>query len=359
MQSTYIIAEAGVNHNGSINMAHAMVDAAADAGADAVKFQTFQADNLVTRTAPKANYQAQLTGRSESQYDMLKSLELNEESHWSLITHCKERGIDFLSTPFDEESLELLVFRFQLPAVKLSSGDITNGPLLLNVARYQRRVYLSTGMSTIGEVEDALAVLAFGYTSPKENWPSRLAFRKAFQSDDGQKALKDHVTLLHCTSEYPSPYEDVNLRVLETLRQAFGLPVGLSDHTVGIAIPIAASALGARVIEKHFTLDKQLPGPDHVASIEPAELLAMVEGIRHVEQALGVSIKKPTRSEEKNVIPVRKSLVAQKYISLGEPLTMENLSSKRPGGGISPMQLWDYLGKITSRTYDVDEQVEP
>jgi N-acetylneuraminate synthase len=354
----FIIAEAGVNHNGSLAQAIQLVDAAAESGADAVKFQTFKADKLVSRAAPKAEYQIESTGASESQHEMIRKLELDEAAHLSLKQHCRSKNIEFLSTPFDLESLDMLVSRFDLSFIKLASGEITNAPFLLAAARTGKPVILSTGMSDLGDVENALGVLAFGYAC-HEAAPSLAAFKAAYCSEDGQSVLRGRVTLLHCTTEYPAPLAEVNLRAMETLRQAFGLSVGYSDHTAGIAIPIAAAALGATVIEKHFTLDRNLPGPDHKASLEPHELTEMVRAIRQVEQSLGSPCKAPTPSELKNRPVARKSLVAARDISPGEAFTAENLAIKRPGNGISPLHYWDWLGKAASRPYAADESIEP
>lgn len=355
--SVYIIAEAGVNHNGSLELAKKLIDVAVDAGADAVKFQTFKADTLVSKKAEKADYQRQTTSADESQYEMIKKLELDEEAHRLLIDYCKKAGIQFLSTPFDLASVDLLARTFDLPCIKIPSGEITNGPLLLKSAQTGKSVILSTGMSTLGEIEDALGVLAFGYLG--NSGPSIAAFRAAYCSAQGQALLLNKVTLLHCTTEYPAPFIDVNLKVMDTLKSAFGLPIGYSDHTEGIAVPIAAVARGAVVIEKHFTFDRALPGPDHKASLEPAELRQMVRSIRDVEQVLGVGTKHPTPSELKNMPVARKSLVAACTIRSGESFTAENLAVKRPGNGLSPMQQWDLLGRKASKDFAVDEPVEP
>ena len=352
----YLIAEAGVNHNGSLDMAKRLVECAAKAGADAVKFQTFRAEKLTTGDAPKADYQKKHTELKESQIDMLRKLELDEAAHKVLIECCKDYRIEFLSTPFDIESLELLSYKLNLSKIKIPSGEITNAPLLLSAARTGKPIILSTGMSTLGEVEEALAVLAFGY-SDFDNVPLMSNFRRAFASDAGQKSLMQNVVLLHCTTEYPVPFEDVNLRAMDTLKNAFGLPVGLSDHTQGFAIALAAVARGARVIEKHFTIDRSLPGPDHMASLEPSELREMVCGIRQVELALGNGMKVPAGSEQKNQNIVRKSLVALRPIASGEDITSENLGMKRPGNGISPMFYWDWLGKKADRDYQQDERI--
>jgi N-acetylneuraminate synthase len=353
----YVIAEAGVNHNGSLEQAIRLIDVAAAAGADAVKFQTFKADKLVSRAAPKADYQVRTTGAAESQHEMIRKLELDDAAHVMLITHCQATGIEFLSTPFDLESLDLLARRFDLSRIKLPSGDITNAPLLLAAARTGKPIILSTGMSTLGEVELALSVLAFGYSQALSATPSMTAFQQAYGSEAGRKALCEKLTLLHCTTEYPAPFAEVNLRAMATLQQAFGLPVGYSDHTPGIAIPVAAVALGAVIIEKHFTLDRNLPGPDHKASLEPDELTQMMRSIREVEAAMGSPIKQPAPSELRNRPVARKSLVAARDIRKGELFTEENLAVKRPGDGISPNHFWDWLGKTAERDYQQDDKV--
>lgn len=360
MKNIFIIAEAGVNHNGSLEQAVLLVDAAAEAGADAVKFQTFKADKLLSLVAPKARYQIENTGGNESQHEMIRKLELDEAAHRRLQQHCRDKGIEFLSTPFDLESLDMLVSRFDLSLIKLASGEITNAPFLLAAARTGKPVILSTGMSDLGEVENALAVLAFAYLFRERGAaPSPAAFKAAWCSPEGRSALRGKVTLLHCTTEYPAPLADVNLRAMETLRHAFGLPVGYSDHTEGIAIPVAAAALGATVIEKHFTLDRDLPGPDHKASLEPDELAQMVRAIRQVEQSLGSPRKAPATSELKNLPVARKSLVAARAIVPGEAFTAENLAIKRPGAGISPLYYWDWLGKTATRHYAADDPIAP
>lgn len=352
-----IIAEAGVNHNGSLGMALKLVDAAADAGVDIVKFQTFKAEAVVSRFAPKAEYQLGTTDSAESQLDMVRRLELTRDDHRQLMQHCELRNIGFLSTPFDVASARFLVEELGLDQLKIPSGEITNAILLLAVARLACPVILSTGMSTLGEIEDALGVLAFGYLN-LEGQPSRDAFRQAYVSDEGQATLRSKVTLLHCTTEYPAPYSDVNLAAMDTLRYAFGLPVGFSDHTDGIAVPIAAVARGATIVEKHFTLDRTLAGPDHLASLEPGALTAMVAGIRQVEAALGDGLKRPSASEIKNVSVARKSVVAARHIKSGELFCEENLTSKRPGNGISPMDFWQWQGRRASRDFKEDEPIE-
>ncbi|WP_239615836.1 N-acetylneuraminate synthase [Cohnella mopanensis] len=356
MQKTYIIAEAGVNHNGSIELARSLVDAAVDAGADAVKFQTFKAENLVSKKAPKATYQKQTTDNDESQFDMLKKLQLSEQDHFDLLEYCEQRSIDFISTPFDIESLHFLIHRLNVKSLKLSSGEITNGPLLLEAAKTGKPIFLSTGMSTLSEIEAALGVLAFGYMNSTED-PSKAGFQNAYISDEGQKLLKSNVTLLHCTTEYPAPLAEVNLKVLHTMKHAFSLEVGYSDHTKGIAIPVAAATLGASVIEKHFTLDRNLPGPDHQASLEPHELKEMVQSIRDVELAMGGALKAPVKSELNNITVVRKSIVALEGIKQGEVFSHSNLGVKRPGRGISPMLYWEYLGKEATKDYSQDDEI--
>lgn len=354
---TFIIAEAGVNHNGSINMAYELIDVAAEAGADAIKFQTFKAESIVTRDAQKAGYQKKAGSSEETQYDMLKKLELSEEAHALLIEHCQRKGIMFMSTPFDIESVDFLVDTLGLGMIKIASGEITNAPLLFHIARKKTPVILSTGMSSLGEIESALSVLAFGYLG-LNGQPNQENIRTAYYSNEGQACLKELVSLLHCTSEYPAPFQDVNLKAMDTMRECFGLNVGLSDHTNGIAIPIAAVARGARIIEKHFTLDRKMEGPDHKASLEPNELKAMVSSIREVEMALGSPLKQVTPSELININTVRKSVVASCDIDQGELFTEHNLSIKRPGTGLSPFRYWDLLGKPATRSYKKDDVIQ-
>lgn len=352
--SVYIIAEAGVNHNGSLDMALQLVDAAADAGADAVKFQTFRAERLVRRNAPKAQYQKQTTETDESQYEMLQRLELPHAAHVTLLDRCAVRGIDFLSTPFDEESLNFLTDELGLKTIKLGSGEVTNGPLLLRAARKGVSVILSTGMSTLGEVETALSCLAFGYIATDET-PSLDAFLTAYTCAEGREALERRVTLLHCTTEYPAPFEEVNLRSMLTMKHAFALPVGYSDHTEGITVSVAAAALGASVIEKHFTLDRTLPGPDHRASLEASELAELVRSVRQTEAALGSGLKIPSASEQMNRTIVRKSLLARYNIAMAEPLTADLMEAKRPGDGRTPMEYWSLLGKPSPSEYEAGD----
>ncbi len=327
--SVYIIAEAGVNHNGSYETACHLVDAAKEAGADCIKFQTFKAENLVSHNARKAEYQVRETGDS-SQQDMLKKLELSFEDFSRLKAYCDEVGIQFLSTPFDFDSIAFLN-SIDMPFWKIPSGEVTNLPYLLALARTGKPVVMSTGMCEITEIEAALKVL-------KEN---------------GTREIR----LLHCNTEYPTPFEDVNLKAMQTMRDAFHLEVGYSDHTKGIEIPIAAVALGATIIEKHFTLDHHMEGPDHKASLEPDELKAMVTAIRHLEKAMGTGNKTPSPSEKKNITVARKSIVAKHKIIKGDILTEENITTKRPGSGISPMCWFDVLGSRAVRSFAEDEQI--
>lgn len=351
---TTIIAEVGVNHNHDLDRALQMIDVAADAGADMVKFQAFKAECLASRFAPKAEYQNLTTERGESQLDMLRKLGLDWDGFPHLMERCREKDIGFLVSPFDLPSIDFLVRDLGLDLLKIPSGELTFGPYLLAIGRSGRKIILSTGMASLAEVEDALGVLAFGFTDDTAE-PTPEAFRAAFQSPAGQAALKDKVVLLHCTTEYPTPFEDVNLRAMDTLADAFGLPVGLSDHTPGIAVPIAATARGAVTIEKHFTLDRGLPGPDHKASLEPDELKAMVAGVRAVDRALGSGVKEPAASEIKNTPIARKSLVAARAIAKGEAFTDDNVTAKRPGTGMSPMRFWEILGRLAERDYGEDE----
>ena len=329
-----IIAEAGVNHNGDMAKAKALIDKGAEAGVDYVKFQTFKAGNLVTKQAKRAAYQDKNTQDNDSQYEMLKKLELSQAVHQELIDYCAQKGVQFLSTGFDVESLEFLA-RLGITIAKVPSGEITNLPYLRKVAVLFPEVILSTGMATIIEIKDAVKVL----------------------TDNGVN--KDKITVLHCNTEYPTPMEDVNLRAMLHIQQKVGVAIGYSDHTLGIEVPIAAVALGATVIEKHFTLDKTLPGPDHKASLEPDELKAMVSAIRNIEKAVGGSgLKEVSISEAKNKPIVRKSIVASKSIKKGDLLTEENITVKRPGIGISPMQWDEVIGKTAKKDFEEDDLIE-
>lgn len=354
---TLIIAEAGVNHNGSDDLAFSLVDAAHQAGANIVKFQTFKAKNLVTENAQQAEYQVTNSGQKESQYSMLKRLELSYETHHKLVKYCNALGIEFLSTAFDSESLSFLVDDLGITRLKLPSGEITNAPLVLEHARTGCDLIVSTGMATLSEIEQVLSVIAFGYINPEGN-PTEEALQAAYFSEKGKQLLKDKVTLLHCTTEYPAPFNDINLNAMDTMRNAFKLSVGYSDHSAGIVVPIAAVAKGAVLIEKHFTVDKSLPGPDHKASLDPIELKEMVDGIRIVEKILGDGIKGPRPSEIKNKAVARKSLVAAQAIAAGELFNTENLVVKRPGNGINPVKYWCYLDKPSSNSYQAGDLID-
>lgn len=329
---TLIIAEAGVNHNGDLELAKQLINAAAEAGADIVKFQTFNADRLVTRSAQKADYQSRATDSKESQHEMLRRLELTPEMHKELIAHCAVRNIAFFSTGFDIESIDLLVSLGQ-DHFKISSGEITNLPYLRHIGRLGKAVILSTGMATLGEIEAAIDVLEQAGTQRAD------------------------MTALHCTTEYPTPMTEVNLRAMQSIHAAFGVAVGYSDHTSGIEVAIAAVALGASVIEKHFTLDRNLPGPDHKASLEPEELKAMVAAIRNIEIALGDGIKRLTQGEARNKPVARKSLVASMTIKAGEIFSVQNIAAKRPGTGISPMRWDEIMGQVARRDYQEDDLI--
>jgi N,N'-diacetyllegionaminate synthase len=330
---TLIIAEAGVNHNGSMDLAFKLIDAAKTAGADMVKFQTFKASDLVSESAKKAAYQQAVTDAGETQFEMIKKLELSREDHLELMRYCDEVGIEFLSAPFDLTSIDLLhelgVKRFKIP-----SGEITNYPYLKAMARYNKPVIMSTGMADMEEIQAALEVLTSHGTE------------------------EQNISVLHCNTEYPTPFEDVNLKAIKTMSQTLELPIGYSDHTRGIEVPIAAVALGAVIIEKHFTLDRTLPGPDHKASLEPSELAKMVITIRNIEEALGDGIKRPSTSEKKNITVVRKSIVASKDIRSGERFTLENITTKRPGDGISPMKIEEILKLSASKEYKKDDSIK-
>ena len=355
----FVIAEAGVNHDGERDKALALVEAAAEAGADAVKFQTFVAERLVVPGAPKADYQARETGAKEDQLAMLKRLELDRESHAALAALCRERGIEFMSTAFDADSLAFLVEEIGIRRVKVPSGEMTNGPLLLAMARSGLPLLVSTGMCSLEEVREALGALAFGMVSTGATPPSRTAFQTAMIQPKARALLAERATLLHCTSAYPAPAEEANLRAMDALAESFGLPVGLSDHSLGIAVPVAAAARGACAIEKHLTLDRSAEGPDHAASLEPADFAAMVEALRTVEAALGVPDKQPSAAELPTQAVARRSLVALAPIRAGEALTEANMGARRPGDGIAPMRYWELLGQPAHRDYRPGERIEP
>lgn len=333
MDKVFIIAEAGVNHNGSLKTAKKMVDAAVRAGADAVKFQTFHAESLVSEFAPKAAYQKKTGDKNESQLRMIKKLELGPDAHKELLRYCRARKIMFLSSPFDLKSIDLLV-RMGLKTFKIPSGEITNLPYLRKIGTLQKKIIISTGMSSLAEIKDALDVLVKNGTKKKD------------------------ITVLHCNTEYPTPFKDVNLSAMVTMKNILGVQVGYSDHTLGIEAVIAAAALGARVIEKHFTLDKKMPGPDQKASLEPVELEQMVSSIRNIERALGNGIKKATKSEKKNIAIVRKSIVAAGDIRKGEQFNKDIITVKRPGFGLNPM-LWDrVIGRKAKRDFKAGDLIK-
>jgi N,N'-diacetyllegionaminate synthase len=330
--SVFIIAEAGVNHNGSLDLAKQLIDVAANSGADAVKFQTFKAENLVAQNAQKANYQKETTDASESQFDMIKKLELDVEAHKEMIAYCQEKNIMFLSTPFDHDSINLLN-DLGLKIFKIPSGEITNLPYLRHIGSLNKQVILSTGMSNLQEVEDALSILINADTE------------------------KRNITVLHANTMYPTPIEDVNLNAMLSIQKELNVAIGYSDHTLGIEVDIAAVAMGASMIEKHFTLDKTMDGPDHKASLEPEELKVMVSAIRNIEKALGSSKKVPSPSESVNIKIARKSIVASQTIKKGDLLTDENITTKRPGDGISPMKWDEIIGSVASKNYNADELI--
>ena len=328
-----IIAEAGVNHNGSIKMAKQLIDVAVDSGADLVKFQTFKADSLVTKKADKADYQKKLTEKDESHFEMIKWLELDKSAHQELINYCMQKNIQFLSTAFDIESANLLS-ELDIKIYKIPSGEITNLPYLRHIGGLGKPVIMSTGMSTLDEVRAAMDLLI----------------------DAGVN--KNDLTILHCNTEYPIPISEVNLTAMKTIRDELKVKIGYSDHTLGIEVAIAAVAMGATIIEKHFTLDRKLPGPDHAASLEPHELKSMVRAIRNIKKAMGSGVKEPSPSEKKNIPIVRKSIVAKTHIKKGETFSKDNLAVKRPGIGISPMQWDNILGQKASKSFELDELIK-
>jgi N,N'-diacetyllegionaminate synthase len=330
---TLIIAEAGVNHNGSMELACNLIDAAKSAGADIVKFQTFKATELVSKSANKAAYQRSTTDAGETQYEMIKKLELSKADHLELIRYCDEVGIEFLSAPFDIASIGLL-YELGVKRFKIPSGEITNYPYLKAMGHYNNPVIMSTGMADMDEIQAALEVLTSHGTE------------------------KQKITVLHCNTEYPTPFKDVNLRAMLTMDKTLELPIGYSDHTRGIEVPIAAVALGATIIEKHFTLDRTLTGPDHKASLEPDELTEMVNAIRHIEEALGDGIKRPSPSEMKNIDVARKSIVASQAIQKGEKFTLDNITTKRPGNGMSPMRIEEILKLSATQEYKKDDPIK-
>ncbi|QHT63434.1 N-acetylneuraminate synthase [Paenibacillus lycopersici] len=331
MKQVLIIAEAGVNHNGDMDLAYRLIDVAAEAGADYVKFQTWKSENVISKHAPKADYQKETTGEDESMLEMEKKLEFPFANFVLLKRYCEQKGIGFMSTPFDIESAKFL-YSIGVDMVKVPSGEITNLPFLEVIAEHACPVILSTGMCEMEEIEDAIRIL-------------------------GSKGNRN-LSVLHCNTQYPTPMQDVNLRAMRTIQERFGVQTGLSDHSLGIEVPIAAVAMGAEIIEKHFTLSRDMEGPDHKASLEPAELCSMVQAIRNIELALGSDAKHVTASERENIAVARKSIVASKRILYGEPFTPENMTTKRPGTGISPMKWYEVLGRTAKRDFEEDELIE-
>ena len=333
MSHVVIIAEAGVNHNGNMALAKRLVDVAADAGADYVKFQSFNADLLLLKSAEKAGYQKKITGDEETQHEMLKKLELSVTDHHELISYCAAKGIKFLSSPFDLESIEMLV-ELNLDYLKVPSGEITNYPYLQKIGASGKEILLSTGMSKLGEIEEALDLLI------------------------ASGASRDQISVLHCNTEYPTPPIDANIRAITTITEAFNVKAGYSDHTLGMEASVAAVALGATIIEKHITLDKQMDGPDHLASMEPKEFKQFVRCVRNVQIMLGNGLKNPSPSELKNLVVARKSIVAKEIIKKGETISEDKITTKRPGDGISPMR-WSYvIGRVALRDYGIDDQID-
>ena len=356
MGEVFVIAEAGVNHNGSLNLAEKLIDVAVEAKADAVKFQTFKTELCITKTAKRADYQ-KAEGQADTQFDMVKKLELSQDDFRYLYRYCERRGIQFLSTAFDIPSLEFLAEELQQPSIKIPSGDVLNGPLLLAAARTGKQILLSTGMCHLGDIEQALGVLAFGFLDDGSVPQSHAIFKDMFSSEEGWQMLRSRVSLLHCTTEYPAPFKDVNLKAMQTLGTAFDLAVGISDHSMGIEVPIGAVALGATVVEKHFTLDSDMEGPDHKASLNPDDLASMISAIRNISISLGDGRKFPRQSEIKNIEIARKYIVAARPIKAGQVIAEGDIIAKRATKGISPIFYWDILGSTSDRDYMIDDVI--
>ncbi|MDV7339790.1 N-acetylneuraminate synthase [Terasakiella sp. A23] len=353
-----VIAEVGVNHNGKIDTALRLVEAAKEAGADIVKFQIFSADGIVLKNVRQADYQVQNIGQKSDQYSMLKSLELSKDDYFKIIDYCQQLEINFLFTPFDEESLDTVLNDFNQRIIKIGSGDLTNAPMLLKIAQHARKVILSSGMASMAEIKMALSILGFGYLQNSIS-PGTAAFETAFTQKETQKLLQENVTLLHCTTQYPSPLDSINLRAMKTLKNQFNLKIGFSDHSEGILAAIAAVSLGATVVEKHLTLDRTMEGPDHIASTEPHQFKDMIRSIRDVETALGSDVKAPTQEELKNAQIARKNLVAKKTIKKGDLFTRDNLCVKRSGTGINALTFFDQIGKTADQDYAIDDVIQP
>tara|TARA_Y200000002_G_scaffold383206_1_gene404011 strand:+ start:4864 stop:5964 length:1101 start_codon:yes stop_codon:yes gene_type:complete len=356
----YFIAEAGVNHNGDCKLALKLVDAAISAGADAIKFQTFKSENLVSHSAVKADYQKLRTRKNESQFEMLKSLELSEKEYFQIKKYCQKKKIDFITTAFDEDSLQFIVKKLKVKILKIPSGEITNGPLLLAHGLTGLKIILSTGMSSIQEIREALSVIVYGYMNKnkKFNNLTKKAFLKALNSKKGQSILKKKITILHCTTEYPAPIDDINLDAIYDVLKNFNANIGYSDHSKGELVSLAAASMGVKIIEKHFTLNQNMVGPDHKASLNPAELKSLIRKIRKIETIKGIKVKKAYKSEIKNIHIARKVLIARKEIRIGEKFNDQNMTAKRAGKGINPMNYWKYLGKKSTRVYKKDEIIK-
>lgn len=353
----YFIAEAGVNHNGKFDLALKLVDIAVEAGADAVKFQTFKAENLASKNANKACYQRETTNIRESQLEMLKSLELKEREYFDLKDYCKSKKIDFITTAFDHDSLSFIRKKLKVKILKIPSGEITNGPLLLAHGLTGLDIILSTGMSSIKEIKEALGVIIYGYLNKgkKKIKPSKRIFKRAFESKEGQALLQKKITILHCTTEYPAPIDDINLNAIYDIENNFNANIGYSDHSEGELVSIAAASMGVKVIEKHFTINKKMSGPDHKASLNPIELKNLIRKIRSIETIRGLNIKKAYKTEIKNINIVRKSLIASVDIKLGNLFSEKNVTAKRPGNGKSPMDYWEYIGHKSKQNYKKDD----
>ncbi|MNC24764.1 N,N'-diacetyllegionaminic acid synthase [compost metagenome] len=346
-----------MNHNGSLELAFSLVDAAVQAGVDAVKFQTFKTENLVTKKAKQAEYQAENIGKETSQFAMLKELELSFDEFIQLKEYCDQKKIEFLSTPFDRESVDFLADELGIRTLKIPSGELTNAPFIHYIATKRKPIILSTGMADVADVTEAMSFIAHGLAFPT-NEVEIEAVREFYHTPEAKKWLKDYVTILHCTTEYPTPYPNINLMAMEQLKNDFHVNIGLSDHSEGIYAAVAAVARGAGIIEKHFTTSRLLPGPDHRASLEPNELTEMVQAIRIVELSLGNGMKKPTFQEQKNQLVARKSLIAAKPISIGEIFTEENLTIKRPGSGMAPSKYWSLIGTRATKSYEEDGLID-
>ena len=355
---TYIIAEIGVNHNGSFETAMQLIEKAADARVDAVKFQIFRPELLAHKFTPMVEYQTQNTGVVESQIEMLNRLTLTNDKHLELKRFSEHLNLDYLASPFDHSSLDFLVSTLQVKCIKIASGEITNAPMLLKAAQSHLKIIMSTGMATIDEIRTALGVCAYGYLNPDKPNINSNEFKSVYQSKEGQDALQNNITLLQCTTAYPCPLENVNLNAMDTLATTFRLPIGFSDHTMGINVALAAVAKNAVLIEKHFTLDRSQVGPDHAASLEPHELKKLVEGIREIELALGNGVKSPTLIEKNNKTVVRKHIIATKNIDKCEKFTYENIACKRIANGLDPIKYWDLLNNTAGRKYLSGEAIE-